>query len=235
MPKSTWSAALVGIVLQAACGSSGPSGPQEQSTPLCSGPVSQSCWLTVSEPGFVHAAVPVTDGVSTAMVDHTPGKFCMSGHLDPGPTNANWGSTMVLSLVEGDLTNAITAPFSADALGIAQVRFTLDSVPLAGLSVAIPALQRADCLTIPDCLTAASFVLMQDGSTQTVILYPGTVTASLDSFLQPSWGDQTLAFDKNLMVGVQFQPMMLAGVAFDYDFCVQDLTFLDSGGQEVAP
>jgi hypothetical protein len=233
MVKTTLSATLVGVVFLAACGSSGP---QEQSTPLCTGPASESCWLTVSEPGFVHAAVPATDGVSTGMVTYTPpSKFCMSGTLDPGPTNANWGALMALGLVEGDLTNGITAPFNAEARGIAQVQFTVDSPPLAGLSVAMMAIQRADCLTLPDCLTASPFVLADPSGTETVIDYPGTVTASLDSFQQPSWGDPSLTFDKTLIVGIQFGPLMLPGVVFDYDFCIQDLTFLDSGGQKVAP
>ena len=110
-----------------------------------------------------------------------------------------------------------------------------NDAPAAGISVALPASKEASCAAIPDCLTAAAFVLMEDGTTQTIIENPGPVTASLDAFHQPSWGDASLALDKNLIVGIQFEPMTLPGVTYDYDFCVQDLTFLDSGGQRVAP
>ena len=158
----------------------------------------------------------------------------MSGKLDPGATNMNWGSLMVLGLAEGTITG-ITAPFSAAARGIAQVQFKIDPAPVAGLSVAFLSLQRAECLSIPDCLTAAAFVLMEDGSTETVIENSGSVTAPLASFRQPSWGDPTLSFNEDLIVGVQFQPQRLPGVVLDYDFCVQDVKFLDAGGREVPP
>jgi hypothetical protein len=232
MMKTIWSGAMVGIVALAACGTNGP---PEQSTPVCVGPASQACWLIVQEQGFVHAAVPVTDGVSTGMVRHTPGRFCMSGKLDPGPTNMNWGAFMVLGLAQGDLTTGITAPFTAGARGIAKMQFTIDPVPVAGLNVALLAVQRADCGAIPDCLTTAPFFLMEAGTTPTLIENSGSVTASLDAFHQPSWGDPTLSLDKDLIVGVQFEPLLLPGVAFNYDFCAQGLTFLDGAGREVAP
>lgn len=224
--------ALVGIVaLHAACGGGEP---QEQTTPVCMGLPTDPCVLAVSEPGFVHSTAVVTDGVSTGTVRHTPGRFCMSGKLDPGPTNMNWGSLMVLALTERTATG-IAAPFGAAARGIAQVKFTVDAAPVAGLAVEFSAVQRADCLTIPDCFTAASFVLMEDGSTMTIVEETGTVTASLSSFKQPSWGDPALAFDMDLISALHFVPQRLPGVVLDYDFCVENVKFLDAGGHEMAP
>jgi hypothetical protein len=228
------SGALVGIVFHAACGSS--SAP-EQSTPICTGQPAQACWINVSEPGFVTAAVPVTDGVSTAKVRHTPGRFCMSGELDPGTTNTEY-ALLVLPLTDATMPGVpttITAPFSATARGIAQVQFTISSPPAGGLIVAFMELQRADCLDVPGCLTTAPFTLMQDGSTETMIENAGTVTASLDSFHQPNWGDPALSFDKDLIVGLQFQVQALPGAVVGYDFCVQDVKFLDGSGREVTP
>jgi len=222
---------LVGIVLLPACGGNGP---EEQTTPTCVGLPTDSCILTISEPGFVRGAGVVTDGVSTGMVRHTPGRFCMSGKLDPGATNTNWGSLLILPLTERTPTG-IAAPFTAGARGIAQVQFTVDPAPISGLAVGFSAVQRADCLTIPDCFTAADFILMDSGSTETVIDASGIVTASLDSFRQPNWGDPALSFDTNLIAGLEFPPQMLPGVAFDYDFCVQDVKFLDAAGGEVSP
>jgi hypothetical protein len=225
------SSALIGIVLQPGCGSGGA---EEQATPVCSGQPSDPCVLTVDDGSFVHATLPVTDGVSTAMVRYSPGRYCMSGKEDPGATNMNWGSLMVLSLAD-DASIGIAAPFTAAARGITQVQFTIDPAPLSGLTVAFSSLQRADCLTLPDCFTTAPFGLMQSGSTPTVIEDSGTVTASLTSFVQPNWGDPALSFDTDLIVGLQFLPEQLPGVVADYDFCVRDLKFLDAAGHEVSP
>jgi hypothetical protein len=231
MKRVTRLSALVGIAFLAACGASGP---DEQTTPTCVGPPTDPCLLTVGEPGFVRATVPVTDGVSTAIVRHRPGRFCMSGKLDPGATNMNWGAVLVLALTERTLTG-IPAPFSAAARGIAQVQFTVDPVPVAGVTVAFGAVQRADCLTLPDCFTAAQFFLSDSGGFTTVIDAPGTVTAPLDSFRQPSWGDPALSFDQDLIANLQFGTQQLPGVVIDYDFCVQDVTFLDGDGRVVSP
>ena len=231
MKKINWLGVVVGLVILPACGGKGQ---EEQTTPTCVGPPIDACVLTVSEPGFVRAAGAVTDGVSTAVVRHTPERFCMSGKLDPGATNMNWGSLLVLGLAER-APMGIAAPFTAGARGIAKVQFTVDPAPIAGLTVSFSAVQRADCLTIPDCFTAASFFLMDSGTTETVITDSGIVTASLDSFRQPNWGDPTLAFDTNLISGLQLLPQMLPGVVLDYDFCVQDVKFLDAAGSEVSP
>jgi len=223
--------ALVAVVLLPACGGNGT---EEQVSPICMGLPTDPCILKVGEAGFVRREGVVTDGVSTGMLRHTPGQFCMSGKLDPGATNMNWGSLMILALTEGTPTG-ITAPFTAAARGITQVQFTLDPPPAAGLTVQFSAVQRADCLDIPACFTAAAFVFMENGSTPTVVNDAGTVTASLSSFLQPNWGDPTLSFDTNLITSLQLVPEELPGVVLDYNFCVRDVKFLDAGGLEVSP
>lgn len=225
-----WLGALIGIVLQPACGGGEP---QEQSTAVCSGLPSDGCGIHTKD-GFVDAALVVTDGVSTGKVRYTPGRFCMSGKQDPGATNMNWGSLLVLSLTP-DAPMGIAAPFTAAARGITQVRFTVDPAPLSGMTVTFSSLQRADCLTLPDCFTTAPFELTDDGSTPTIVEDSGTVTASLTSFVQPNWGNAALAFDKDLIAGLQFGPQQLPGVVADYDFCVRDLKFLDAAGHEVSP
>jgi hypothetical protein len=231
MNKIIWLGAVVGLVILPACGGSGQ---EEQTTPTCVGLPTDSCILTVSESGFVRGAGVVTDGVSTGMIRQTPGRFCMSGTLDPGASNMNWGSLLVLPLTERTPTG-IAAPFTAGARGIAQVQFTIDPAPIVGLTVSFTAVQRADCLTIPDCFTSAAFFLMDSGTTETVIDASGIVTASLDSFRQPNWGDPALSFDTNLISSLQLLPQMLPGVVLDYDFCVQDVKFLDAAGSEVSP
>jgi hypothetical protein len=225
------SGVLIATVLQPACGGGGP---EEQATPVCSGLPSDPCVLTVRDGSFVHETLPVTDGVSTGMVRYTPGRYCMSGKQDPGATNMNWGSLLILVLAD-PAPAGIAAPFTAGARGITQVQFTIDPAPLSGVTVAFSSIQRADCLTLPDCFTKAPFGLMESGSTPTVIEDAGTVTASLTSFVQPNWGDPALSFDTDLIVGLQFLPEQLPGVVADYDFCVHDLKFLDAAGHEVSP
>lgn len=216
-------------VLTLGCGSN----EAPKTTPICVGPPTTDprCILAVSDGSFVRAAVPVTDGVSTAMITHTPGRFCMSGNLDPGPTNTNWGALLVLPLTKAPAT----APFSAAARGITQVQFTIDPPPTAGVTVAFAAFQRADCLDIPGCLTGAPFVLTDGSGAETIVEEPKTVTASLASFVQPSWGDAALPFDPNLIDALQFGPQLLPGVVLPYDFCVRDVRFFDAAGREVSP
>jgi hypothetical protein len=204
----------------------------EETTPSCVGqPTNPDCILDVHERSFVRAALPVTDGVSTATVSHTPGRFCMSGSLDPGPNNTNWGALLVLPLTE----DTPTAPFSAAARGIAQVEFTLDPPPAAGLTVTFAAFERADCLDVPDCLTAAPFVLADGSGAEIIVDESGTIAAALTSFVQPSWGDPALTFDPDLIEALQFGPQLLPGVVLPYDFCVRNVRFLDAAGREVSP
>jgi hypothetical protein len=221
---------LAGIVAIGACDAGRPA---EQTTPSCVGPPTDPhCFLDVSDESFVRGAAPVTDGVSTAVVHHTPGKFCMSGQIDPGPTNENWGALLVLSLAEHTPTG-VAAPFNALAHGITQVRMTIDPPPLAGLAVSFSALQRADCLDLPACFTAASF-FVEDGGAERIIEDPGTVTFPLTAFVQPSWGDKTLAFDPTLISGLELVAGVLPGPVLDYDFCVRDVNFLDAAGRVVS-
>jgi molybdenum cofactor synthesis domain-containing protein len=164
------------------CGSNEP---QEQSTPTCVGPPTPACILPVNDGSFVRAAVAATDGVSTEKVTDTPRRFCMSGDLAPGPSNSTtWGSVLVLPLTDA----APASPFAASTLGITQVQFTIDPPPPAGLTVAFGQFQRADCLTVPDCLTTTDFFLGNSNGALTIIDDAGTTTASLTSFVQPSWG-----------------------------------------------
>lgn len=234
MIKRTLFGALAGIVtLSPACGSNEP---HEQTTPICVGPPSNdpSCVLPVDERSFVRTALPVTDGVSTARVSHTAGKFCMSGQIDPGPANMNWGAALVLHVTD-PTPGGIVAPFSAPARGVAKVQFTIDQPPIAGLTVAIGAVKRADCLEVPTCFTDAPFYFVDAGHAEEIIEDAGTVTAALTSFVQPSWGDPSLSFDPSLISHLQFSPQLLPGVVLSYDFCVRDVKFLDAGGREVSP
>jgi hypothetical protein len=206
--------------------------PQVQSTPTCVGPPTPECIIPVDDGSFVRAAVLATDGVSTATGSYTPGRVCMSGNLVAGPANStNWGSVLVLPVTDA----ATRSPFAASSRGVEQVQFTIDPPPPTGLTVAFGAFQRADCLTVPDCLTAADFFLADSNGVLTIVDTARTVTAPLTAFIQPSWGDSNLSFDPDLIASLNLQPQLLPGVALSYDFCVRDIKFLDAGGREVLP
>jgi hypothetical protein len=233
MTKGLLLGALAGLVaLNPSCGS----GAQEQqTTPVCVGPPTDPrCVLSVDGQPFVLAAAPVTDGVSTATVRQSGERICMSGKLDPGPTNANWGAFLGLALTKSNFAT-IPAPFDATARGIKQVRLTIEQPPVTGVTVELSAVQRADCLDIPACLTTAPFQL-EDGRGQAMVIEnPGTITAPLASFVQPNWGDPSLSFDPSLISALHVDPIPLPGVVLDYDFCVRGVTFLDASGREVSP
>jgi hypothetical protein len=168
------------------------------------------------------------------MVRQFGDRIWMSGRLDPGPTNANWGAFLGLPLTRGNVS-AILAPFDATARGIKQVRLTIENPPVTGLTIEFSAVQRADCLDIPACLTTAPFQL-EDGSGQAMVIEnPGTISAPLASFVQPNWGDASLSFDPSLISALHLDPILLPGVVLDYDFCVRGVTFLDASGREVSP
>jgi hypothetical protein len=225
--------ALTGLVaLNPACGSGAP---ELQTTPVCVGPPTDpNCVITVDGQPFVHAAAPVTDGVSTATVRHSGESICMSGKLDPGPTNANWGAFLGLALTESNFTS-IPAPFDATARGITQVRLTIEHPPVTGLTIDFSAIRRADCFDIPACLTTAPFELQDRRGQAKVLEDPGTITEPLASFVQPNWGDPSLSFDPRLIATLRLEPIPLPGVVLDYDFCVRGVTFLDAGGREISP
>jgi len=230
-----WGALATLAAISSGCGSSQP---EEQTTPTCVGlPTNPDCIIAVNERSFIRAAVAITDGVSTATISHTPGRFCMSGTLEPPPNN--WGALLGLPLTRATSRNGtpttIDAPFTASARGITQLQFTVDPPPAAGLGVHLTAVERADCLDIPDCFTAAPFVLGNAGGYEILVEESGLVTAALASFVQPNWGDPALALDPNLITSLQFAPSSLRGVAVPYDFCVRDVRFLDDGGREVLP
>jgi hypothetical protein len=196
----------------------------------CVSPKDPACKISVEDGSFVRWTGPITDavagGTSSAVVTHTPGKFCMSGTVDSGPTNTGWGSILLFSLGI-DTTDKLVAPFDAPALGIKQVRFTVESPPLQGILPQAVQITSATCTQIPDCLT--TFAL------GAAVTDPRTVTAQLTDFTQPDGTHSNTSLDQTLITSLQFYVPSLPGMAVPYDFCVQDLAFLGADGKEIRP
>jgi hypothetical protein len=115
MTKIIFIGALLGSLgLSGACGSSDPG---QSTDPACTGPTGPGCSIAVNDRSFVRWTGPATDGLdggsSTAVVEHTPGKFCMSGTVDAGPNGSGWGAMLTLALNEGPpMTGRTITPFA---------------------------------------------------------------------------------------------------------------------------
>ena len=125
-------ALLGGLGLSGACGSSDAG---QSTDPTCSDPTAAHCSIIVNDGSFVRWTGAATDGLpSTAVVEHTPGTFCMSGTVDAGTADSGWGAFLVLGLIEGPpMSGRVVSPFDATAHGITQLRFTVDSPPATGV------------------------------------------------------------------------------------------------------
>jgi hypothetical protein len=230
MTKNNLGIVVLGSLgLFGACGSSG--APVTTQTG-CTVPSEPGCMIPVADESFVRWAGPVTDagggGSSSAVVTYTPGKLCMSGTVDSGANGAGWGAILAVGLVDIDATGTLIAPFDASALGVSQVRFTVEDPPLQGVLPQVVQITNAACTQISSsCL--ASFSL------DAAVTDPGTVTARLTDFTQPDATHANTSLDQTLITSLQFYVPTLPGMAVPYDFCLRDLAFLGAAGQELRP
>jgi hypothetical protein len=217
-------ALLGGLGLSGGCGSSAPN---QSTSPDCVGPTEPNCSIAVDDRSFVRWAGPATDGeLSTAVVEHTPGKFCMSGTLDAGPSGSGWGAQLTLALNEGPPMDGRTiTPFDATSHGITQVRFTVDSPPSTGVLPQLTDLESASCTRAPDCFSTFD--------RSAAVIEPGPVTMALADFLIPDANHPNTTLDPTLLTGLHFSVGPAPGVALNYGFCIRDLALLDAGGQEI--
>jgi hypothetical protein len=220
--------ALFALATIAACGST-PAATPELTTPICMGvPPIEECLVRREDPAsLVQAAVLVTDGTSTAKLRWTGSRLCVSGTADAG-TGSGWGVVLVLPVTAFDeATEMIVAPFDARALGADRVRFTLSNPPASGLLPQIVQLTSADCKTPPDCLTAFS--------SAEEIFDPGTFTVPLADYIHPDADRPGTTLDQGLIAALQFYVPTLPSLPVAYDFCLDDLAFVDAAGREVRP
>lgn len=228
MRKNNLGVVVLGSLgLVGACGSS--SAPATTPT-RCTSPTDSGCTISVEDGSFVRWVGLVSDasagGTSSAVVKYTPGSYCMSGTADAGPNDMGWGAILVVNFT-GTVGGTLVAPFDASALGVKQVRFTLEGPPLQGVIPQIVQLTSADCTQVPDCLTSFSLA--------TAVVNPGTVTLQLTDFTQPDGTHSNTSVDPTLITSLQFYVQTLPGMAVPYDFCIQDLAFLGADGNELKP
>jgi hypothetical protein len=149
----------------------------------------------------------------------------MSGKIDPGPNDTGWGAILVFELAPDDQSK-ILAPFDIPARGVTQVRFNLSNPPPTGIQPQLVELTSADCTTAPDCLD-------QFGGSPT-LTSAGSVTVALGDLVVADAQQANTVSDPALSVALQFYVSSSPGMSFDYDFCIQNLQFLDAGGNEIS-
>jgi hypothetical protein len=230
MTKSISSLSIaIALNLAGACGSTDHG---QTTDPACVDPTEARCNIAVTERNsFVQWTGPVTDGVSngvsTAVVTYTPGRYCLSGTVDPGPGGSGWGAILLLGLGVVDPTGTMITPLDVSSRGITQVRFTVEDPPLTGILPQMADLENAACTTVPDCL--ATF----DAAPS--VIDPGPVTMAITDFARPDDGHPNATFDPTLIAWIQFYVGPVPGMALPYDFCIRDLAFLNASGREVTP
>jgi hypothetical protein len=211
-----------------ACGSSSSS--VQKTAPTCNSPTDPSCRLAVDPPSVVRWVAPTTDavagGVSTAVVERTSDETCMSGKVDPGPSGSGWGAILIFQLGQDDGGATQRAPFDLNARGVAQVRFNLSNPPPTGILPQLVELTSADCTTAPACLDSFGG--------PPAFTTAGSHTVALGDLVTADAQQSNKVSDPTLSVALQFYVSPQPGKAFDYNFCIQDLQFLDAAGNEVS-
>jgi hypothetical protein len=164
------------------------------------------CPIAAEGLSFAQGAFSVDDGagVTTAKVRTEPGAACMSG------TSVGWA---VLQLIVGTREK----PFDAEALGITQLEFTIDSPPTSGV------LGQLTMFSVEG--SPHSFDLFRDGRRVSVVSTQ-TLRVSFDDYQNAS-----VVLDPSRLLAIGFP----IGSASAYDFCVRDLKFFDANDEEVLP
>jgi hypothetical protein len=171
---------------------------------------------------------PPPGSTTMQMTQDEPGKLCLAGVVAP----AGYSSFVIVYSLPNAAMNQIVKTFDAEALGITQLAFTIDSPPIGGVGIGGAVDTSSTCPEdYLDCQTSGFALMTGSDSTATMqITAPGRIVAPLSNFKQTRSAPVSQVFDthaiENLSFGVGEGP---------YDFCVSDFQFLDAGGQVVQP
>ena len=195
---------------------------------VCGGPVA-ACALAKSNP---------TGETIANLSQPAAGELCLSGVVSPG----GWAELGFRFLKHTPDGTGVLETFNANALGISQLRFTVDTPPSGGLTLyaAIGTSEPcpndvASCQTIClngtlECFTYGFDLMTAPGSTEPVnITTPQTIVAPFANFKQTVDGHQ---FDTSTIHHVGLNLSTTKG---PFNFCVHDFNFLDAQGNVVLP
>jgi len=169
---------------------------------------------------------PPLSATTASLAAPETGKLCLSGTV---AANDGWAKIVFVFTTFNLERTKVLKVFDADALGITQVAFSIDSPPSGGVTIDAAVVTATDCPAGPgDCFTQG-FDLMTPSSTGDLERFtaPGPEVAPFTNFRQTGAGvSQT--FDTSALHHLEF----IVGQG-DYNFCIHDLRFLDAAGNEV--
>ncbi len=163
-------------------------------------------------------------GETTAIMSQPEaGKLCLSGVVSPG----GWAQISLFFVDRSQDRTEILNRFDANALGITQAAFTIDSPPNGGLTVTAAVTVATSCPGDFTACIAYGFNLMTAPGSSVRAKYtaPGPQIAPFTNFLQTA-GTQN--FDTSALLNLVF----VVGDG-SYDFCIHDFKFLNALGNEV--
>jgi hypothetical protein len=173
-------------------------------------------------------ANPPLSATTARLTQPETGKLCLSGTVVP--TDGYAKIVLIFTTFNLERTK-VEKVFNADALGITQAIFTIDSPPSGGVTLDAAVVTATDCPANPgDCFTQG-FDLMTDSSSGVLATFtaPGLEVAPFPNFRQTDISvSQT--FDTRALHHLEF----IVGQG-DYNFCIHDLEFLNAAGAEVKP
>jgi hypothetical protein len=173
-------------------------------------------------------ASPPLSATTTSLTLVEPGKLCLSGTV---AANDGYAKVVLVFTAFNLERTKVLKVFNADALGITQAAFTIDSPPIGGVTIDAAVVTATECPASPgDCFTQG-FDLWTASSTGTLASFtaPGPEVAPFTDFKQT---DSTViqAFDTSALHHVEF----IVGHG-DFNFCVHDFKFLNAAGAEITP
>jgi hypothetical protein len=154
------------------------------------------------------------------------GKICMAGSVKPG----GWADLVLGFTVYNSGGTKVLRKFDANARGITQAAFTLDSPPSGGVKLEAAVTTQLECAANPmDCFTYGFRFMPADTAAPMSFSEPGPQVAPFTHFKQMRTGVSQI-FDTTALENISF------GVGSGpYDFCIRDFKFLDAAGNEVKP
>jgi hypothetical protein len=170
---------------------------------------------------------PPAGSTTATLTQPQAGKVCLSGTVATG----GWAQIVLQYAVFNTQSTKIVKTFDADARGITQAAFTVDSPPSSGVTVSAAVTTSLDCPASGfDCFTYG-FDLMTAPLSNVPVTFTasGPQVAPFVDFQQTRSGvSQT--FDTSAL-----QYLFFGVGTGDYDFCLRDFKFLDAAGNEVKP
>jgi hypothetical protein len=173
-------------------------------------------------------AKPPLSATTTSLTQPETGKLCLSGTV---AANDGYAKIVIIFTTFNLERTKILKVFNADALGITQAAFTIDSPPSGGVTIDAAVVTATECPASPgDCFTQG-FDLRTETSTGMLASFttPGPELAPFINFEQTD-PSVSRPFDTSALHHLEF----IVGQG-DFNFCVHDFKFLDAAGAEVKP